>query len=221
MNRPLRIAPSVLSADFGRLAEEVRAVEAAGADVIHVDVMDGMFVPNITIGPVVVAAIRRATKLPLDVHLMIEDPGRYIDDFAKAGADTIGVHVEACTHLHRVVQQIKHAGKRACVVLNPATPWEHARLVLPDVQQVLVMSVNPGFGGQAFIPSVLEKVSALKAEIDRLKLDVDIEIDGGIKPDTILAARRVGCNVFVAGSAIFDSKDYASMITALRDHAGA
>ena len=221
MSRPLRIAPSVLSADFGRLAEEVRAVEAAGADIIHVDVMDGAFVPNITIGPVVVAAIRRVTKLPLDVHLMIEDPGRYIDDFAKAGADTIGVHVEACIHLHRVVQQIKHAGKRACVVLNPATPWEHVRLVLPDVQQVLVMSVNPGFGGQAFIPSVLEKVTALKSEIDRHALDVDIEIDGGIKPDTIRAARQAGCNVFVAGSAVFESKDYAATIKSLRDRADA
>ncbi len=219
MDRTLRIAPSVLSADFGRLTEEIRAVEAAGADIIHVDVMDGAFVPNITIGPLVVAAIRRATKLPLDVHLMIEDPGRYIEDFAKAGADTIGVHVEACVHLHRVVQQVKHAGKRACVVINPATPWEHVRLVLPDVQQVLVMSVNPGFGGQTFIPSVLEKVSALRAEIVRLGLDVDIEIDGGIKPDTIAAARKAGCNVFVAGSAIFESKDYAATIAALRERA--
>jgi ribulose-phosphate 3-epimerase len=219
MGRPVLIAPSVLSSDFGRLAEEVRAVEAAGADVIHVDVMDGMFVPNITIGPVVVAAIRKATKLPLDVHLMIEDPGRYIDDFAKAGADTIGVHVEACPHLHRVVQQIKHAGKRASVVLNPATPWQHAQLVLGDVDQVLVMSVNPGFGGQAFIPSVLDKVRALREEIERRKLDVDIEIDGGIKPETIALAARAGANVFVAGSAIFESKDYKATIEALREHA--
>lgn len=219
MSRPVLIAPSVLSSDFGRLAEEVRAVEAAGADVVHVDVMDGMFVPNITIGPVVVAAIRKATKLPLDVHLMIEQPGRYIDDFAKAGADTIGVHVEACPHLHRVVQQIKHAGKRASVVLNPATPWQHAQLVLGDVDQVLVMSVNPGFGGQAFIPSVLDKVRALREEIERRKLDVDIEIDGGIKPDTIALAARAGANVFVAGSAIFESKDYQATIEALRRHA--
>jgi ribulose-phosphate 3-epimerase len=219
MPRPVLIAPSVLSSDFGRLAEEVRAVEAAGADVIHVDVMDGMFVPNITIGPVVVAAIRKATRLPLDVHLMIEAPGRYIDDFAKAGADTIGVHVEACPHLHRVVQQIKHAGKRASVVLNPATPWQHAQLVLGDVDQVLVMSVNPGFGGQAFIPSVLDKVRALRDEIERRHLDVDIEIDGGIKPDTIALAARAGANVFVAGSAIFESKDYKATIEALRAHA--
>ena len=219
MARPVLIAPSVLSCDFGRLAEEVRAVEASGADIIHVDVMDGMFVPNITIGPVVVAAIRKATKLPLDVHLMIEDPGRYIDDFARAGADTIGVHVEACTHLHRVVQQIKHAGKRASVVLNPATPWQHAQLVLGDVDQVLVMSVNPGFGGQAFIPSVLDKVRLLREEIERRKLDVDIEIDGGIKPDTIALAARAGANVFVAGSAIFESTDYKATIDALRAHA--
>jgi ribulose-phosphate 3-epimerase len=219
MARPVRIAPSVLSADFGRLAEEVRAVDAAGADYIHVDVMDGRFVPNITIGPVVVAAIRRATKLPLDVHLMIEDPDRYVDDFAKAGADIIGVHVEACTHLHRVIQQIKHAGKRACVVLNPATPIDHVRHVLAYVNQVLIMSVNPGFGGQAFIPEVLEKVGELRSEIDRRGLDVDIEIDGGIKPDNIVEAARRGVDVFVAGSAIFEQADYAQAIKSLREHA--
>src|SRR5258706_10317346 len=153
----IRAAPSILSADFGRLADEVGAVSAAGADYIHVDVMDGRFVPNLTIGPVVVAALRKATVLPLDVHLMIEDPDRYIDDFARAGADLIGVHVEACRHLHRVVQQIRAAGKKPSVTLNPATPIDHVRHVLEDVAQVLIMSVNPGFGGQSFIRAVLPK----------------------------------------------------------------
>ncbi len=221
MPRPVRIAPSVLSADFGRLAEEVRAIEAAGADYVHVDVMDGRFVPNLTIGPLVVAAIRRATKLPLDVHLMIVEPERYVDDFARAGADLIGVHAEACPHLHRVLQQIRHAGKRPSVTLNPATPIDHVRHVLPDVAQVLLMSVNPGFGGQAFIPSVLDKVEELRAEIDRRGLDVDIEIDGGIKVDNIAEAARRGVDVFVAGSAIFEADDYAAAIRALRDHATA
>jgi ribulose-phosphate 3-epimerase len=221
MARPVRIAPSVLSADFGRLADEVRAVEAAGADYIHVDVMDGRFVPNLTIGPVVVAAIRRATRLPLDVHLMIEDPARYVDDFARAGADLIGVHAEACRHLHRVLQQIRAAGKKPSVTLNPATPIDHIQHVLGDVSQVLLMSVNPGFGGQAFIPAVLDKVTALRAEIERRGLDVDLEIDGGIKPDNVAEAARAGANVFVAGSAIFESGDYAGVIRALRERAQA
>jgi ribulose-phosphate 3-epimerase len=221
MARPVRIAASVLSADFGRLAEEVRAVDAAGTDYIHVDVMDGHFVPNLTIGPVVVAAIRRATRLPLDVHLMIEDPDRYVEDYTRAGADLIGVHAEACPHLHRVLQQIRHAGKRASVTLNPATPVAHVRHVLPDVSQVLLMSVNPGFGGQAFIPAVLDKIVELRAEIDSRGLDVDIEIDGGIKPDNVAEAARRGVDVFVAGSAIFEAKDYAAVIRALRDNAQA
>jgi ribulose-phosphate 3-epimerase len=216
--KPL-IAPSILSADFGRLADEVRALEAAGADYVHVDVMDGRFVPNLTIGPVVVAALRRATKLPLDVHLMIEDPDRYIDDFARAGADLIGVHVEACRHLHRVVQQIRHAGKRPSVTLNPATPFEHVRYVLEDVAQVLVMSVNPGFGGQSFIPNVLPKIRDLRAEIRARGLAVDIEVDGGIKVDNNAEVARAGANVFVAGSAVFQSPDYAATIAALRKNA--
>jgi ribulose-phosphate 3-epimerase len=220
-SRPIKIAPSILSADFGRLADEVRAATAAGADYIHVDVMDGHFVPNITIGPVVVAAIRQATALPLDVHLMIEQPGEYIDDFAKAGADIIGVHEEACTHLHRVIQQIKHAGKRASVVLNPHTPWQHVRHVLEDVAQVLVMSVNPGFGGQAFIPNVLPKIRELREEIMRRQLDVDIEVDGGIKIDNVAEVIEAGANVVVAGSAVFESVDYAATIAALRRNATA
>jgi ribulose-phosphate 3-epimerase len=219
MSRPVRIAPSILSADFGRLAEEVRAVDVAGADYIHIDVMDGRFVPNLTIGPVVIEAVRRATKLPLDVHLMIVEPERYIDDIAAAGADIIGVHAEACFHLHRVIQQIRHAGKRPSVTLNPATPIDHVRHVLPDVDQVLLMSVNPGFGGQAFIPEVLQKAVALREEIGRRGLQVDIEIDGGIKPDNIADAARAGIDVFVAGSAIFEEKDYAAVIRSLRSQA--
>jgi ribulose-phosphate 3-epimerase len=215
----IQIAPSILSADFGRLADEVRAVAAAGADLIHVDVMDGRFVPNITIGPVVVAAVRKATTLPLDVHLMIEEPERYVDAFAKAGADTIGVHVEACRHLHRVLQQIRQAGKRASVTLNPHTPIEMIRHVLPDVDQVLVMSVNPGFGGQSFIPEALPKIRALRAELAARNLTVDIEVDGGIKVDNISEVAAAGANVFVAGSAVFESPDYAATLRSLRENA--
>ena len=221
MTRPIKIAPSILSADFGRLADEVRAVTAAGADYVHVDVMDGHFVPNLTIGPMVVAAIRKATTLPLDVHLMIERPGDYIDAFAKAGADVIGVHEEACPHLHRVLQQIKNAGKRPSVTLNPHTPWQHVRHVLEDVSQVLIMSVNPGFGGQAFIPNVIPKIRELRQEIERRGLDVDIEIDGGIKVDNVATAVEAGANVLVAGSAVFETSDYKATIAALRKNAEA
>jgi ribulose-phosphate 3-epimerase len=219
MPRPIKIAPSILSADFGRLADEVRAVSDAGADYVHVDVMDGHFVPNLTIGPMVVAAIRQATKLPLDVHLMIEAPERWIEEYARAGADLIGVHEEACRHLHRAVQQIKHAGKRASVTLNPHTPWEHIRYVLEDVDQVLIMSVNPGFGGQSFIPNVLPKIRDLAQEILRRGLAVDIEVDGGIKVDNIAVVAEAGANVFVAGSAVFAEPDYARTIAALRQNA--
>jgi ribulose-phosphate 3-epimerase len=212
----VKIAPSILSADFGRLHDEVAAVTKAGADYIHVDVMDGRFVPNITIGPVVVAAVRKATGLPLDVHLMIDDPERYIDDFARAGADIIGVHAEACRHLHRAIQQIRQTGKRPSVTLNPHTPIEVLRHILPDVDQVLIMSVNPGFGGQSFIPSALDKIRALRAEIDARKLSVEIEVDGGIKPDNAAAVIDAGVDVIVAGSAVFESKDYAATIKSLR-----
>jgi ribulose-phosphate 3-epimerase len=197
------IAPSILSADFGRLAEEVRAVEAAGADWIHVDVMDGRFVPNITIGPLVVSAVRRATKLPVDVHLMIVEPERYVDDFRKAGADWISVHVEASPHLHRTLQHLRSIGARAGVVLNPHTPEEMIRHVLPDLDLVLVMSVNPGFGGQSFIPSALPKLRALRSWIDRQALDVALEVDGGVSPTTAGAVVGAGARVLVAGSAVF------------------
>ncbi len=215
----LRIAPSILSADFSRLGDEVRAVERAGADWIHVDVMDGRFVPNLTIGPLVVAAVRRTTELPLDVHLRIVEPERYIEAFARAGADVVGVHVEACPHLHRTLQQIREAGARASVVLNPGTPAVAVEPVLGDVDQVLVMTVNPGFGGQEFIESTLPKIARLRRWIDERGLAVSLEVDGGISPKTIGSARRAGADVFVAGSAVFGQADYAEAIAALRQAA--
>jgi ribulose-phosphate 3-epimerase len=210
------IAPSILSADFARLGDEVRAVDQAGADYIHVDVMDGRFVPNITIGPVVVKSLRKATTKPLDVHLMIVEPDRYVEVFAKAGADIIGVHVEASPHLHRTIQHIKSLGKKASVALNPHTPLDHIQYLLEDLDQVLIMSVNPGFGGQSFIPNVLPKIHALREEIRARKLKVDIEVDGGIKPENVAEVTAAGANVIVAGSAIFEAKDYAPVIAALR-----
>lgn len=210
------IAPSILAADFGRLADEVAAADEAGADYIHVDVMDGRFVPNITIGPLVVEAVNAATDLPLDVHLMIVEPDRYVSDFVSAGADIVGVHAEACPHLHRSVQNIKEAGARACVVLNPATPASAVTGVLADVDQVLVMTVNPGFGGQRFIASALETVRAIRHECAERGLSLDVEVDGGITPDTIGEAARAGANVFVAGTAVFGADDYGEAIRALR-----
>jgi ribulose-phosphate 3-epimerase len=214
----LKIAPSILASDFARLGEEVRAVEAAGADYVHVDVMDGRFVPNITLGPPIVAAIRQATKLPLDVHLMIVEPERYIDEFARAGADLISVHLEATPHLHRLVQQIRHAGKRPAVALNPHSPIDGLDVVLPDLDMVLLMSVNPGFGGQQFIEAVVPKIRALRAEIDQRKLAVDIEVDGGIDPHTAPTVVAAGATVLVAGSAVFHTPggDYRAAIAALR-----
>ena len=216
---PLKIAPSILSADFGRLADEVAAVSSA--DYVHVDVMDGHFVPNLTIGPVVVEAVRRATRLPLDVHLMIEDAERWVPAYAHAGADLIGVHVEACPHLHRTLHQIRDLGKRPCVVLNPATPPEAIEWVLGDVDQVLIMSVNPGFGGQKFIASALDKIRRLRRRIDERGLAVDIEVDGGVKLDNIAAVVEAGANVIVSGSGIFGTADYAATIAAMRTHATA
>ena len=211
---PIRIAPSILSADFGRLAEEIAAISTA--DYVHVDVMDGHFVPNLTIGPVVIEAVRRATKLPLDVHLMIEDAERWVAAYAKAGSDLIGVHAEACPHLHRTIGQIRELGKQACVVLNPHTPLESIEWVLRDVQQVLVMSVNPGFGGQAFIPSALEKITRLRRMIDERGYKVEIEVDGGVKVDNIDLVVKAGANVIVSGSGVFGTKDYAATIAELR-----
>ena len=217
MTKKIKVAPSILSADFSRLGEEIRAVEAAGADIIHVDVMDGHFVPNITIGPLVVEAARRSTKLPLDVHLMITNPELYIADFAKAGADYITVHVETAFHLDRLVQSIKeHKGVKAAVALNPATPLTSLDYVLSNVDMVLIMSVNPGFGGQAFIPSALEKISWLRKRIDDLGLKAEIEVDGGVKPANAIEIIKTGADILVAGSAVFGAKDYASAIRGIR-----
>jgi ribulose-phosphate 3-epimerase len=213
----IKLAPSILSADFARLGEEIRALEAAGADYVHVDVMDGHFVPNLTIGPPVIEAIRRVTTLPLDVHLMIEDAERWVKAYADAGSDLIGVHAEACPHLHRTLGQIRALGKKPCVVLNPHTPLESIRWVLGDVDQILIMSVNPGFGGQKFIEPALAKIAALRRELDAAGLQrVDIEVDGGIKLDNIARVVAAGANVIVSGSGIFGDKDYAGTMRAMR-----
>jgi ribulose-phosphate 3-epimerase len=216
--RPLRIAPSILASDFARLGEEVRAVEAAGADLVHVDVMDGRFVPNLTVGPAVVAALRAVTKLPIDVHLMIVEPERYVEDFARAGADLISVHLEASPHLHRTVQHIRALGKKASVAVNPHSPLDGLDVVLPELAMVLLMTVNPGFGGQHFIEAVVPKIRALRAAIERRGLDVDIEVDGGIGPETVATVVGAGANVLVAGSSVFHAPDhdYRSAIAALR-----
>jgi ribulose-phosphate 3-epimerase len=211
------IAPSILSADFTRLAEEIRAVESAGADWIHADVMDGHFVPNITFGPMVVAAARRSTPLPIDVHLMIEAPERYIADFAKAGASWISVQVETCPHLNRTIQLIRDTGVKAGAVLNPATPIEALEWVLEFLDYVLIMSVNPGFGGQEFIPNSLAKIGALRQMIARKGLDTLIEVDGGVNARTIAGVAAAGADVFVAGSAIFGSRDYRTTIRRFRE----
>jgi ribulose-phosphate 3-epimerase len=218
MKRKIKVAPSILSADFTRLGDEIHAVEAAGADIIHVDVMDGHFVPNITIGPMIVQAARRATKLPLDVHLMITHPELYITDFAKAGADSITVHAETAYHLNRLVQSIKeHDDIKACVSLNPATSLSSLDYILADVDMILLMSVNPGFGGQTFIRSVLDKISRLRKWIVDLGLKVEIEVDGGIKPGNAAEIVRAGADILVAGSAVFGTKDYAAAIRGIRE----
>lgn len=219
--RPVRIAPSILSADFGRLAEEVRAVEAAGADEIHVDVMDGHYVPNITIGPLVVSALKKSAARPLDVHLMISAPDQFVDAFADAGADTLTVHAEAPNHLHRTLQKIRQRGLRVGVSLNPATPLEALDYVLEEVDLVLLMTVNPGFGGQKFIGSMIGKIRRLREKLEAIgrASDVDIEVDGGINPATAREVVMAGANLLVAGSAVFGAPRYDEAIQAIRDAA--
>jgi ribulose-phosphate 3-epimerase len=210
------IAPSILSADFTRLGDEIKAVEAAGADWIHADIMDGHFVPNISFGPMVVKAVRRATDLPIDVHLMIADPDDYIPAFARAGASFISVQVETCVHLNRSVQIIRESGAAAGVVLNPSTPLQSLEWILEDLDYVLIMSVNPGFGGQEFIPNSLDRIKALRTMIRGKGLRTLIEVDGGINEETIGSAAEAGADIFVAGSAVFGSPDYQKTIQSFR-----
>ena len=215
------IAPSLLSADFGKLAEEVRSVEEAGADLLHVDVMDGRFVPNITVGPIVVKAIKKYASIPLDVHLMIVEPEKYIDAFAEAGADIITIHAEATPHLQRAVARIRDLGKKAGVSLNPSTPLSAVKWVIQDIDMVLVMSVNPGFGGQTFLQASLSKIELLRAQARKEKLDVDIQVDGGIKVENIGKVAAAGANVIVAGSEVFGSPDYKETIRLMRENINA
>jgi len=211
-----KIAPSILSADFTKLGEEIKAVETAGADYIHIDVMDGHFVPNITVGPMIVKAARKITDLPLDVHLMIENPERYIDDFIEAGSDVITVHVETATHLHRLLGVVRDAGIKAGAALNPATPLSSIQHVLHTMDMVVLMTVNPGFGGQSFIPAVLPKIEELKRIKDEKGMEIDIEVDGGINVENIAQVARAGANVFVAGNAVFGSSNYAETIALMK-----
>ncbi|MFA9456138.1 ribulose-phosphate 3-epimerase [Halalkalibacter sp. AB-rgal2] len=212
----VKIAPSILSADFAKLGEEIKDVEKGGADYIHVDVMDGHFVPNITIGPLVVEAIRPVTHLTLDVHLMIENPDKYIPLFAKAGADIISVHVEACPHLHRTIHHIKDLGINAGVVLNPATPVSMIETIIDDVDLVLLMTVNPGFGGQTFIPTVLSKIQEVYSLAQERGLNIDIEVDGGVNEETAKQCIEAGANVLVAGSSIYNMNNRKQAIEVLR-----
>jgi ribulose-phosphate 3-epimerase len=212
-----KISPSILSADFTRLGDEIKAVEQAGADYIHIDVMDGHFVPNITIGPMIVETVKRVTDLPLDVHLMISAPDNFIDDFVKAGADILTVHAETVKHLHRTVQYIKEKGVSPGVSLNPATPLDILEYILDDLDLVLLMTVNPGFGGQKFIPAVIPKIKRLREMVDKRNLKTEIEVDGGIGPDSISPVSSAGADVFVAGSAIFYSEDYKKTISLMRE----
>lgn len=216
----IKLSPSILSADFANLGSDVEKVEKAGADYLHIDIMDGHFVPNITIGPLVVKALRKKNKLTFDVHLMIESPDDYIGAFANAGADIICVHAEACRHLHRTIQFIKESGARAAVALNPATPLECLDYVLEDLDMVLLMTVNPGFGGQKFIPSSLNKISNLKKIIDERKPGIDIEVDGGIKLSNLQQVIDAGANVIVAGSAIFDSDNVEEAVRSFKKAGG-
>ena len=215
----IKLAPSILSADFARLLEDVKKVEKAGCEYLHIDVMDGHFVPNITLGPGIVKSLRKDVNMVFDAHLMIENPDNYIKEFADAGCDIIVVHQEACTHLHRTIQNIKSHGIKAGVALNPATPIETIKYVLQDVDMVLLMSVNPGFGGQSYIPVVTEKIKELKALIDEMNLDIDIEVDGCVKPSNIAEVVNAGANVIVAGSAIFNAGNIDEAVKSLRENA--
>jgi ribulose-phosphate 3-epimerase len=215
-----RIAPSILSADFGRLREEIQAVEAAGADYLHIDVMDGHFVPNITFGPVMVEAARKISCLPLDVHLMIQNPDQYIPDFARAGADILAVQIEVCPHLNRTINLIRECAMIPAVVLNPSTPLVLLDQILEEVDMVMIMSVNPGFGGQKFIPGSIQKIRSLKKMITERNLEVDIEVDGGVTPDNVAALVRAGADIFVAGSAVFHTPDYKKTIKAFKEKMG-
>lgn len=213
----VKIAPSILSADFLRLGEQIKAAEDAGADLIHIDVMDGAFVPNITIGPLIVEAARRATKLPLDVHLMIERPERYIDEFIKAGADYLVVHAEATVHLHRAVQQIRERGAKAGVSLNPATPLEAIKHILGELDMVVLMSVNPGFGGQSYIPGSTPKIRALRAMLEEIGSNALLEVDGGVKTSNAAEVLGAGADTLVMGSAFYGSGDYAEVVRKTRE----
>ncbi len=215
----IKLAPSILSADFANLLSDVKKVEEAGCDLLHIDVMDGHFVPNITLGPMIIESLKGKTTLPFDVHLMIEQPDQYIPDFVKAGAQIISVHSEACIHLHRTIQLIKQQGVKACVALNPATPLTAIENVLQDLDMVLIMTVNPGFGGQAFIEAMIPKIKSLREEITRRGLKVDIQVDGGIKPDNIHLVTQAGANIIVAGSAIFNSECIPDTVTKMRKNA--
>lgn len=212
----IKMAPSILSADFARLLEDVKKVERAGCEYLHIDVMDGHFVPNITLGPAIVKSLRKDVNMVFDAHLMIENPDNYIKDFVDAGCDMIVVHEEACTHLHRTIQNIKSFNVKAGVALNPATPIENIKYILNDVDMVLIMTVNPGFGGQSFIGTMIDKIKELKALIDEKGLDVDIQVDGGIKPSNVSDVVKAGANVIVAGSAIFNSDDIEATVKEFR-----
>ena len=215
-----KLAPSILSADFVRLGEEIKAVEEAGADYIHIDVMDGHFVPNITIGPLVVETAKAVTTLPLDVHLMISDPDRYVQDFIKAGSDLLSVHVETCTHLQRTLTYIRELGGQAAAVLNPSTPISTLEYVMDDLDMVLLMTVNPGFGGQKFIPTMLSKIQKMRALIDKKKLPIELEVDGGVTLENISQIAQAGADVVVAGSAVYKSADCRATVRLMKEKLG-
>lgn len=219
MSRSIQIAPSILSADFGRLADEIAAITTGGADLIHVDVMDGHFVPNLTIGPTIVKAARAATDRPLDVHLMISNAELYLQDYIEAGADILSIHAEAVTHLHRAVQQIKSLGAKACVALNPATGLEAIDYLMEELDMVLIMTVNPGFGGQSFIEACLPKIETLRDRVQARGLELDIEVDGGVKIENVAKVVSAGANVIVSGSGIFKTQDYGATIAEMRARA--